>query len=448
MARRKEGPRAWVRQSHRTKTLPASKRRWEVVYETGTYNGNGEPVRRTRGGFPSKSAAERYRDTETPFAKSNADAPWIDPAKGDVTFQATAEHWLTTYVSESGKVRGYAQHAAIINGKRSLVRKQWGARRIGDITHGEIKEWLARMAATRSQSTMRHNFYTFRLVIRHALGTHLILTDPTAAISLPKQKTIAHQQAKRYALSTEQVQALIAATPERWQMYTRLAAATGMRPEELTGLQLRDLSDDGVIRIERVWVKDELNKRYIYEDAGKTDAARRTIRVDDFTLGHLRDYLTTHQQQARAFFDAHPDREPTDPSLLPLFPGVGVVSRASRIERGAEPWGFTDANGEPSPMRHAWFGRRYWETIRADANVPTTATFYDLRHFYGSWHAARLGQPGALTIAELADSMGHRSTKMTLDRYVHVEPDVDKRNAGAGMWATDDTNVVPLRAGA
>ncbi len=41
--------------------------------------------------------------------------------------------------------------------------------------------------------------------------------------------------------------------------------------------------------------------------------------------------------------------------------------------------------------------------------------------------------------------MGHASTQMTLDRYVDVEPDVDKRNAGAGMWAADDSNVVTLR---
>jgi integrase len=71
--------------------------------------------------------------------------------------------------------------------------------------------------------------------------------------------------------------------------------------------------------------------------------------------------------------------------------------------------------------------------------------FYDLRHFYGSWHAARLGEPGALTLAELAESMGHASTKMTLDRYVHTEPDVDKRNAGAGMWTTGDANLLVLR---
>lgn len=32
---------------------------------------------------------------------------------------------------------------------------------------------------------------------------------------------------------------------------------------------------------------------------------------------------------------------------------------------------------------------------------------------------------------------------MTLDRHVHVEPDVDKRNASAGMF-DDEQTVTPL----
>lgn len=450
MARRKAGPRAWVRVSHRTKDLHPTKRRWEVVYETGRMKPNGEPERRTKGGFPNKAAAEHYRDRETPYGKQNAGEPWVDPASGDVTFQTVAEEWLGTYVSESGKARGKAQHHGIVTGPRSLVRTRWGSRRIGDIGHGEVAAWLAELAATKSPSTMRHNFYTFRLVIRYAVQNGLILRDPTVGIRLPKQQSVKAQQAKRYALTPQQVSRAITATPHPWAMYVRLAAATGMRPEELTGLQLCDLDlHTGTVRVERVWVKDEIARKWIYEDAGKTPAARRTIRLDDFTLSHLRAYLEdVHAPQAQAFFAAHPDRRPANPTALPLFPGVGEFKRGRRERQtmaDLDAWEFTDRHGEPKAMMHGWFTRRYWATIREAANLPDAVVFYDLRHFYGSWHAARLGQPGALTLAELAESMGHASTQMTLDRYVHTEPDVDKRNAGAGMWATDESNVVPLR---
>lgn len=55
-------------------------------------------------------------------------------------------------------------------------------------------------------------------------------------------------------------------------------------------------------------------------------------------------------------------------------------------------------------MRHGWWTRRYWSAIAEAAGLPDGMTFYDLRHFHASWHAARLGQPGALTIAELSEA--------------------------------------------
>ncbi len=446
MARRKVGPRAWVRVSHRTRKFPADRRRWEVVYEDPT----SAPAfkKRTKGGFHSKGDAERWRDQESPAAKTNAKQPWVDAANGDVTFQSVAEEWLGTYVSKSGKARGRAQHSAIINGQRSLVRTRWGARRIGDISHGEVAAWLAEVSGSRSDSTVRHNFYTFRRVIRYAVANSLILRDPTCDISLPEQMTVKEQQAVRYALVPAQVQALIKATPEPWSMYLRLAAATGMRPEELTGLQLRDIAADAaMLHIKRVWVKDDLARAWVYEDAGKTPAARRTLRLDDFTAQMLREYLSIHADRSERFFDAEPDRRIVDPTSLPLFPGEGPLTRGEHRRHGtdADHWEFVDAAGLPIAMRHAWFTKRYWSAIREQAGVPESVVFYDLRHFYGSWHAARLGQPGALTLAELAESMGHASTYMTLDRYVHVEPNVDKRNAGAGMWGIETSNVVALR---
>ena len=55
---------------------------------------------------------------------------------------------------------------------------------------------------------------------------------------------------------------------------------------------------------------------------------------------------------------------------------------------------------------------------------------------------ARSARP--LTIAELSERLGHASTQMTLDRYVHVEPGVDKRNASARMF-DDEQAVTTIR---
>lgn len=447
MARRKTGPRAWVRVSHRTKDLPASKRRWEVVYETGEYRDDGTPIRRTKGGFLTRTEAGEYRDKETPAAKSHAGQAWVDPMRGDRTFQSVAEAWLDGYRTKSGKASGYRQHAQIVRGERSMVRSRWGSRRIGDISHGEVVAWVADLGSKRSPSTVRHNFYTFRRVVRFAVASGLIVRDPTVGVEMPEQRDVNTQQADRVIPTPAQVRALVAAAPEPWGMYVLLAAATGMRPEELTALQLRDLSNDNTtLTVRRVRVKDRANAAWIYEDVPKTKRSRRTIDLDDYAADHLTAYLRDQHERATRWFTDNPDRaHPGD--CLPVFPGVGEFRRGQRQRQAGSDldWlEWVDQGGEPSPLRHGWFTMRYWSAMRDAAGLPESVRFYDLRHFHASWLVEQIGKPGALTIVDIAKRLGHASTKMTLDRYSHAIPDRDKRNATAAMWG-EPANVSRLR---
>lgn len=446
MARRKTGPRAWVRPANRNKALPRSKWRYEVVYETGEYKPDGVPVRRTKGGFLTKGDAEDYRDKETPAAKGHAGQAWVDPQRGDRTFQSVADEWLAGYRTKSGKASGYRQHAQIVNGSRSAVRTTWGSRRIGDITHGEVVAWVADLGTERSPSTLRHNFYTFRRVIRFAMQSGLIVRDPTVGVDMPEQRDVNTQQADRLIPTPSQVQALIAAAPEPWSTYVLLAAATGMRPEELTALQLRDVSNDNTtLTVRRVRVKAK-DGSWVYEDVPKTKRSRRTIDLDDYAADHLTAYLREQRELATRWFTDNPDRvHPAD--RLPLFPGVGEFKRGQRQRQSGSDldWlAWVDADGEPSPLKHSWFTMRYWSAMRAAAGLPDAARFYDLRHFHASWLVERIGQDGALSIVDIAKRLGHASTKMTLDRYAHSTPDRDKRNATAAMWG-EPSNVTRLR---
>ncbi|MCP3422973.1 tyrosine-type recombinase/integrase [Nocardioides pinisoli] len=440
MARRKTGPRAWIRESYRTKNLPSSKRRWEVLYE----DPHQAFKKRTKGGFRTKGDAERWRDEESPAAKHSQRLAWVDPARGDATFQTVAEEWLGTYTSASGKKAGYSQHAQVVLGSRSLVRTHWGHRRIGDITHREVTAWLKETTATRSPSTARKNFYTFRRVIRYAVQNGLILRDPTVGVAVPGQRDLSTQQAERVIPTVEQVHLLIANTPEPWGIYVRLAAATGMRPEELCALQLRDVSAAcDQILVRRVLVKDRTTGESIYEDVPKTRRSRRTIDLDDFTADALRVHLTTQQARAARWFAAHPDRLPADPSLLPVVPGVGEFKRGAKQRKTGTDVDWLVFN---RPLRHGWFTMRYWSSLRTSASLPTSVRFYDLRHFHASWLVEQIGRPGALSIVEIAERLGHASTKMTLDRYSHSQPDRDKRNATAAMWAAPNVTRLPVSA--
>jgi len=428
MARRKTGARAWVRVSNRTKHLPTKQKRWEVVYEDPANGFN----RRTKGGFRSKGEAEDWRDEFTQDARKGT---WVDPARGDVEFRKVAQAWLGTYTSPTGKARGYSQHAQIVNGKRSLMATTFNETRIGDITPSMVGGWIKQMQAMgRSSSTIRHNFYTLRLVMRHALGEGLIPRDPTATIRTPQPRDMAAEEADRYPLSVQEVEALIGAVPPPWDMYLRLMAATGMRPEEVGGLQVRDLNGDcSEVRVRRVLVN--VNNKLETEDVLKTRRSRRDIGLDDHTATALAAYVANHKRRAVKWFANH--AEHTNPGeRLPLFVGVTPFRRGQRQRKTGTDLDWLDYS---RPVNHGWFTMRHWDAARAAAGIPADVDVkpYDLRHFHISWHVARLGQPGALTITEISERAGHASTAMTLNRYSHSPRDRQeaKRAALNTMWA-------------
>ena len=76
--------------------------------------------------------------------------------------------------------------------------------------------------------------------------------------------------------------------------------------------------------------------------------------------------------------------------------------------------------------------------------------FLQLRHAHASLLVDRLGHPGALTLKEAQERLGHSSAVMTLDRYAHAgQQDHDRSrtalDAALGSGA-DASNVVPLPA--
>lgn len=433
MARRKTGPRAWVRVSNRTKDRPSKQRRWEVVYEDPRDGFK----RRTKGGFPTKGEAESWHSEFLQEARSGS---WVDPARGDVTLHKVAQDWLATYAPRSGKSRGRSQHAQIVNGPKSLLRQEFGSIRIGDISHSMVGLWVTKMQSMgRSPSTIRHNFYTLRLVMRYAVAEGIIPRDPTASIKPPAPRDMAAEEADRPPLTMQQALLLAAAVPEPWGMYVRLAAATGMRPGELAGLQLRDVSPDrGTVQIRRVVV---LHGQPVIEDEPKTSKSRRTIELDDDTAGLLDAYIARHTARALRWFTEHPEHaNPGD--NLPLFVGVGKFQRGQRQRKTGTDVDWLDFS---RPLRHGWFFSRHWAAACRAAGVPAGVRFYDLRHAHASWHVARLGQPGALTITEISERLGHASTAMTLNRYAHSPRDrqEQKRAALAAMWDMPE-NVTPL----
>lgn len=416
MARRKTGPGAWVRESNRTKKQPNLKtkdRRWEVVYEDPADLGK----RRTKGGLLTMKAAQEWRDD---FIAQVKRGEYVDPMRADVPFQEVARAWLDSEPFQKANTRRMYDH--IINGRGSLLRKEFGATRLGDISHQAIRLWIAKLSAERSASTVRHHFYTLRKVMAFAVAEGLLLRDPSHGVKTARVEKMETTQAKQYALTMTEVARLIDQFPEPWDMYVRLLAWTGMRPEEAAGLQLCDVLDEcRAVQVRRVLVRGE------YEHDAKTPKSHRTIDVDTNTADHLAAYIDRHRERALRWFTEHPERDHPG-ERLPLFVGVGEFKRGQRQRKLGTDLDWLDFS---KPMSHGWFYMRYWKAALEKAGLPGAVRAYDLRHAHISWLVERLGQPGALTLTEITERVGHASAVMTLSRYAHAPRDADNRRRNA-----------------
>ncbi len=98
---------------------------------------------------------------------------------------------------------------------------------------------------------------------------------------------------------------------------------------------------------------------------------------------------------------------------LPAFLAAELRSHLRTIDPDA--YVFTAPEG--GQLRHNNFMKRSWRKAVAEAGLPATLRFHDLRHTFASLMVAEGAHP-----KELQELMGHSSITVTLDRYGHVFP--------------------------
>ncbi len=406
---------AWVRPSHRTKNLHASKKRWEVLWT----DPNATPAykKRTKGGFPSKKSAQDWADD---FLNRNRNGTYTDPAKAEVTFAEEAKAW---FADQHFDRRHTASHyRRIVEGDNDLMRT-FGNVPIGEITYSAILRYIKTAAAGLSPQTLRHRFYVLRTVLDYAVDDGRLAANPARSVkpkTLPSVRRMKAHEEQRYPLTVAETERIIAAIPEPYDLFTRLVAYTGMRPEEATGLRLRDVDlEEGTVHVRTVIV--EANGELIREEATKTDQSRRLVDLDSRTLAALTEYIHDHKRRAAAWFPDHPEHiHPGDD--LPLFVGCVVGGSPCRSE--------LDRLDYSKPMRYGSFNKRHWSKALKVAGVPHIR-FYELRHADVSRHVDRIGRDGAFTLKEIQERYGHNSATMTLGRYARSGKRDTARRRGA-----------------
>ncbi len=471
-------------------TRPDGTRFYQVRWRTP------DDKHRTKGGFPTKRAAEDYVN-EVDYAQRRSTT--FDPKAGVVSFREAAQDWLSSrhdlkrsthagYVAalapkstegstEVKNTRRDADNAAGRAKRAALsIDATFGGYPMNKITRTQISEWVSAMAAAGSKpSTVRHAFFIVRMVLAQGVVDGRLATNPADYVKLPTERSTGAAPAgvvddPAQFLTAGQIAALVAATPWPYNVTVHLAAWAGLRAAEIAGLQVGDVelpattlnpnapAKPGVLRVERTVLQIDGVLTY---DSPKTRGSRRTVPLPPELTAVLRDYLAVHPRR----------NEPT----APLFPGFGLTP--------SKPTGLAATNNAgrrviPTPeevrgalsvqeacdqltldwsamLRHGSFYRYVYRpaVLRANrltpsAGLPPALRFHALRHTYASLCvAARLP---ALAIAKF---MGHSKVTTTLTIYAHLFED-DHSDAMAALSAmgtprhTDSDNVVPIRRGA
>jgi len=223
---------------------------------------------RTKGGFPTKRAAEDYVN-EVDYAQRRSTT--FDPKAGAVSFREAAQDWLssrhdlkrsthagyehaltpkysagntntntnssgTAFTHEVKNARRDTVNAAAMAKRQALsIDATFGGYPINKITRTQISEWVSAMAAAGSKpSTVRHAFFIVRMVLAQGVVDGRLATNPADYVRLPSERSavggtpgVVDDPAQ--FLTAAQVAALVAATPWPYTVTVHLAAWAGLR---------------------------------------------------------------------------------------------------------------------------------------------------------------------------------------------------------------------------
>lgn len=315
--------------------------------------------------FAKKYDADRFK---TDVENSLNVGSYIDPKTRKITFREFAEQWRAAQPHRANTATRVEYQL------RLHAYPAFGNRPIGAIRPSEIQAWVTGLPM--APGSVKVVYSTVRAVFRAAQHDRIITHLPTDKIKLP---TIPREQVD--PLTVAQVEALVGALPERYQALGIVAAGSGLRLGELTGLRVGDIDFfRKTIKVERqLHARGEIGPP-------KNEASRRTVPIGNVVVAALAEHLR---------------RWPVDrDGFVFQGPSGGALLRSNLM---ASVW-------RPAVRRAGLSG----------------VGMHALRHFY----ASALIFSG-LSVTAVAARLGHSSPTETLDTYGHLWPSDEDRTRQA-----------------
>jgi integrase len=361
----------------------ASGKRYRVRYRT--------PDRKQtdKRGFRTKRDADLFLAT---VEVSKATGEYIEPARARTTIAELGAGWLEAKRSRLKP----SSYKALADAWRVYVMPRWGSTPVSGIAHSDVRTWVAQLSAGTAKTDRHDHPRTRRQGMRPKSATVVIRAHGVLASVLDiavKDRRIPHNPARgvdnlprklrkaHQYLTHEQIEALATASGEHSTLIY-VAAYTGLRWGELTGLRVRDV--DALRRRLAVNQNAVVVGSVIYVGTPKTHELRSVpypqfleIPIAKLCEGKKRDAL--------------------------LF-GEGLV----HVQRPRS-----------SNSSRSWFARAL------EVACLERMTIHDLRHT-----AASLAISSGANVKAVQRMLGHASAAMTLDVYADLfDDDLDMVSA-------------------
>lgn len=274
---------------------------------------------------------------------------------------------------------------ATLEGYRRDWTRRWqphlGHYRLSQITREDIARALK--AQTGADKTIANAWGVLASMLKAAVLDGHLDRSPAAGVKLPKRT--AHQRVEHRYLTVDELQLLLADTPDRYRPLVWMLAGTGMRWSEATALTVGDIHPAAAtVAVTKAWKRDRLDAGW-YVGPPKTRKSRRTVTLPNEVLD----------------------------AVTPLLAGR---KRSDLL--------FTNRNG--GPVRHQTFYREHW-VKRCTAHLPEPRPrIHDLRHSHVAWLIA-----AGVSLPVIQARLGHEKITTTIDVYGHLLPDLQVAAADA-----------------
>lgn len=367
---------------HKTPTARHGKgKRWDVRWRDDT-------------GRQRHKAFERKQEAEAFLAQIQADltrGTYTDPAAGKVTVRTYAGSWLAAQTFDPS-----TREATELR-LRLHVFPELGHSELRALRPSLVQAWTRNLQQRLASNYVRVVFANLSAVLSAAVDDGLIGRNPCRAGSV---RPPAPERRRIVPWRVDQVTAVTAALPDRYQILVVLAAGCGLRQGEAFGLSVDDIDFlRGVIHVRRQ-VK-LIHSRQVF--APPKGGKERDVPLPEMVALAL----AAHLQALPVMKVALPWREP---------------------EGRTETAGLVVTTRERTALARTYFNRHVWKPALDAAGVPATRAngMHALRHTY----ASVLLEDG-VSIKALAEYLGHADPGFTLRTYTHLMPSSEDRARAA-----------------